>query len=848
MSYLSRGRKAQCQKKNRKYKGHFFQAVFIAGFVCCLSNISAQAQTLRLFDGQGGLARLTVNVLAQDSDGFMYAGTEAGLYVSSGGDFMSLNKPDGTPFSHTTSIAANSDGDLLVASGSELWIRSRDTFEKLQFNGIGKLSLSSLGSDFLVLDGNGPARGGGLWRVHPYSPNSKPKISVFIDSNSDFDKFSENPLLNRSLSALATTGKTVWVICGTALCHYQAGHVDVFDSSKGVPSENWMSLATSKGGKVFGRSATKFVEISESNNVRVEDIPSAVNEYRKIQGDGSFLLLALDGSVLTPGRDALVVRSVDGHWKQMAWPSGFVPQAVALGFIDRENGIWMDSPGRGLMRLAGYPFWETFSADEKPAPENVTSVKRDDLGNLWIAAGNGLFAYEVNKEENSRNRLLFRQNITGLNSFERTADGALWAAEKGKGVVRIDPVTHQVRRIVSPAPTTGSLLLDTAGRMWIGTNQGLIRVEDPLKPISHLPSVFALWGRNVISFCFDQFGRLLVLTDNVLFQQESGGDLFNPRFDVESIDLGVGRAISISSNNEVFLLGSNGKIKKIVLDENNASAVFNDDIENNKFNTIFRDSRSWIWVGGSAGIDVLTPKGWSHFDSGSGLISSRVVANSITEDEDGSIWIGTSEGLMHFVNANLFSPLPELHTKITLVELGGEKIRTNTKFTPEENSDFKIDFIAPTFVGNENIYYKFQLFDVDSVIRQEKNSSFVYKNVNLKNISFQVQAVDTLNHRYASTDVILAHAQGTGLSLSRIIFWCSMTLIPLFVVFGIAYKKIKSARDRKIEFAVRGRTRVMEEMQAQLLHQSKVDVLTGLLNRRAIFDEMGDVVSALSPQ
>ncbi|MCE0744418.1 GGDEF domain-containing protein [Acetobacter sicerae] len=40
---------------------------------------------------------------------------------------------------------------------------------------------------------------------------------------------------------------------------------------------------------------------------------------------------------------------------------------------------------------------------------------------------------------------------------------------------------------------------------------------------------------------------------------------------------------------------------------------------------------------------------------------------------------------------------------------------------------------------------------------------------------------------------------------------------------------------------------MMEEMQTQLLHQSRIDSLTGLLNRRSILDELDELVASLSP-
>nr|WP_242009971.1 ligand-binding sensor domain-containing diguanylate cyclase [Acetobacter conturbans] len=860
--YFSSSRKITFQKNNflclllrlwkhaiSLFKLNCGALLFFSSIIVCLSQ-AATAQTLRLFDGQGGLANLAVNIFAQDSDGFLYVGTETGLFVSSGGDFIRQDKPDGTPFLNITAIVENTDGELLLASGEELWLRRENQFKKIDFLGKGKISLVSSGSDFLILDGNGPIKAGGLWRIHHHAARTAFEVTPLIDTYPDNESLLQNPLLNRRLTGILTVNRAIWFACETALCRYDDGRVEVFDTRKGVPEDSWVAFAKANDGTIFARSLKKLVRISANGIVSVENIPFSTPSYFQNHQNSLFLIVAVDGSVLTPGNESLVSRSAAGYWDEMAWPSGLVPQLVTSGFYDRENGVWMNSPGRGIIRLAGYPFWRTFRSNDEIVPERVSSVRYDNLGNLWVAASNGLFKYEWNEKTQKQKKLLLYVNINNLSSLVRTADGAIWAVEKGKGLVRIDPSTSKIRKIPSPNPTTGALLLDSAGRMWIGTFDGIIRLDDPLKTVPYLPRIMALSGRRINQFCFDQFGRLLVLSNDVLFQQKSGEEIFEPRIDVSNFDIGEGHSMAISPSNDILLLGSKGTIRKILLPDDGEPtvSVLDGSPKDGRITTIFRDMRGWIWLAGSQGIDVLTFKGWAHFDSGSGLASSRIITNSISEDEDGSVWIGTEENLVHFINQDFLSPLPNLHTNIVSAQLGKSNILGKSSFWEVGEQNLHIHFVAPTFVDNGNVRYKYKLVGIDNNYNESSYATANYDDLNIKKIIFQVQAFDLLNNRSSSSAVMSAHSAALGGSGSRIIGWAICSVLAFMIVFACIYKKMVGMRQKKIDMAVRGRTRVMEEMQAQLLHQSRIDGLTGLLNRRTSLDELDSLISSGSPR
>jgi len=61
------------------------------------------------------------------------------------------------------------------------------------------------------------------------------------------------------------------------------------------------------------------------------------------------------------------------------------------------------------------------------------------------------------------------------------------------------------------------------------------------------------------------------------------------------------------------------------------------------------DSRGWVWFGSDRGVDVLRDGKWRHYGQQDGMIWDDCDSDAIYEDTDGSMWIGTSRGLAHFL-------------------------------------------------------------------------------------------------------------------------------------------------------------------------------------------------------
>jgi len=80
-------------------------------------------QVVRSYGLEQGLGNLSVHCLAQDSLGFLWVGTEDGLYRFSGREFLGYGQSDGLPSSTIDQVVATPTGKLWVGTpkGLALW-------------------------------------------------------------------------------------------------------------------------------------------------------------------------------------------------------------------------------------------------------------------------------------------------------------------------------------------------------------------------------------------------------------------------------------------------------------------------------------------------------------------------------------------------------------------------------------------------------------------------------------------------------------------------------------------------------------------------------------------------------
>jgi len=143
---------------------------------------------------------------------------------------------------------------------------------------------------------------------------------------------------------------------------------------------------------------------------------------------------------------------------------------------DASNRLWVGTLGDGLLKLA-----PGARALEKVAAIHAASVHAllvDPARGLWVGSERGILLVDPDTGESRRHWSLPNAGpMRILHRFALTSDGALWIAASD-GLWRLDPDAPAAQRIdASHILSAGTLFVDTAGRLRIGTPDGLYGID-----------------------------------------------------------------------------------------------------------------------------------------------------------------------------------------------------------------------------------------------------------------------------------------------------------------------------------------------------------------------------------
>jgi len=261
--------------------------------------------------------------------------------------------------------------------------------------------------------------------------------------------------------------------------------------------------------------------------------------------------------------------------------------AIHSIFEDREHRIWVG--GSRLLRFDGNEARQ-FELPGAYSQNRVKSILQTSDGTVWVGTVGGL-------ERLDGQRFVAVPGIDGtVRTLRQTSDGTLWIGTIGHGLYTYS--RGELRKVsgngLLPSNTVLSIYEDHADQIWLGTQDGLVR-------LSHTPV------------------RVVPLP---------GGS--DPDFETISWDA-KGTIWAVAS--QVF-----------AIHEDRAEPYVFKAIANIPVRNIFRDRQGTLWIGtDGSGAYHLTAAGPVHYSAPGRLVNNFVRA--FLESRDGSIWIATDEGI-----------------------------------------------------------------------------------------------------------------------------------------------------------------------------------------------------------
>jgi len=597
----------------------------------------AQQYGFRHYGAGDGLENLAILSLAQDGAGYIWAGSEGGLYRYDGTRFRLMAAAEGLP-------CATEVHTLHVAADGALWVNACARF--FRFDGQRFHSITGLSGMSSTTQGMADGVGGrmlvstlsGLYEAIPKGDGS---FSVHPYLGSD--------LARTSTRGIARNGSQLWFGCGRRLCVEVGGSVSSFGPAEGLPDDDWDAIAITADGSVWARSPSRLYRKPPGAARLVQEKPDIASSIYF-----GALMAGRDGSVMVPTDKGLAILR-DGNWSVVDKQRGLRTSITTAVLRDREGSLWVGLIGAGVARWLGYGEWEAWTKAQGLPADLIWNIRRDRKGALWVGTSLGLARLDGPRPIKTWTRKdgLGGDNVRWLGE---TSDGAMWAVMKPGRVARIDPRTDKIRLFGPadglPCETSSRAFIDHLDRLWVATDCGLFRNDQPSS--SHRFSRVdqpasmqrAAWG-----LVEDTQGTMWITSPDGLWRlseghwrhyQKSDGLLSNsPYIPIVAPDGALWLRNRYDAGVERLEFSGDRIIRSTPIVAADASSVQVTDFHG--FDALGR-----FWRGSANGVSVLENGSWSYMSTEDGLIWNDTDGEAFWADADGSVWIGTSGGLAHY--------------------------------------------------------------------------------------------------------------------------------------------------------------------------------------------------------
>ena len=794
--------------------------------VVCLTAAACLAQRYSFRDTTEGLGDLNVNCIAQDRIGYLWVGTENGLYRYDGMQFKQYGASEGIRARTIQNVYVGPDGTLWVGTTSAVYFERQDgSFAEVRPPAPVEGFSLRIGTAFAAMapDQVAMADRSGAFLLRHVEPEQWVAAPMHLEGKAIW-------------SVLSGPGGELWYGCDEDLCRLAGGRTTHLRATLKLPEDEWLHLLRSRDGHIWLRGLAHLGELDPAQNrFTLRELPGHSNAV-------PYLALAEDEQgriVATQGSDFGLWEN--GGWRMVTARNGLSRHDLSALFVDREGSIWMGMVGHGLKRWLGQRRWEAYTTEEGLSNDIVWASVRDANGRLWIgtesgvdylaAGSNTVKAWQAPGMETTRAVSLAEGN-------------GVWVGSAAGSLVRIDENTLSATQW--KVPEVYRVLADGGKRLWVATAGGLFHVD--LQGPDHTPrlvedTAIANPHERFSDLCLDRNHRLWAASDLGLYRLDQSG--------WKRIDPGLAGVnpfiIAADGQGNLWSAGTaTGVMRLRIVGDRvvDAAHITRPPLLSEQVVAITVDHRGWVWLGQDSGLTVFDGRIWRSFTEDDGLIWNDIDANGLTEDKDGSIWIGTSGGISHLIEPAAAQAGPLQAPVFSEVRFGQEKV-VNGALIPWSASPLEISMSALSFRDERHIHMRYRLVGLETEWVETAAKSVRYPQLSPGVYRFEAEAVDA--------------ASGAASPAREISFritpnWRQSQLLPLglsllaglAVVFLVRLRVRRlQAQKRQLEVAVARRTEDLQREKLELLdardqlrHYAEHDGLTGMWNHRIIIDRL----------
>lgn len=588
-------------------------------FVLCRNSL-AQSPAIKFdhFSIADGLPEVSVQFIHQDSQGYIWIGTQNGLlrydgyrpkvYKLRGNNVFTLNA------SMTVNMVEDNNKELwfsTVGNGLFKYNRSKDNFTQFPY--------PNMKGDSILVDEYVTAvdQANNLWAYHTNKTGAYTEIAKFNQKNNKYEFFNRKQKgshyldVGRVYMLLKTKAGQLWIGTDNGLYVYNY-RKDQFIKYKITPNSEDRIRVTSI-----------YEAPSEPGILWLNSIDEASKETRISRFDISRKSLQTYEPAASPGLNRLndtVNAAFEGRNKQL-W---FATMDGLISF-DRQS--------------ATFKKYLPVDTIKDPEKNKLFGMVEDRDGMLWIKSGKGLLSFDPNS---------------------RTFQRFTWNAE--------DPFAISGDYFDKLGPVSDDLMVDNSGILWIGAD------FSGVDKVNQLTSAFTNYSRK--SWLKTNYpggsprqlkpmpdGYIWFSTRNGYYKWLPGTNNFKTIYKASNM-LRSNSAFDVDSAGVMYFSAENGfsvlDTKRNKLKHYSSIPGDTNSVSSNRITRILQDHTGIVWIGtedhGICTFDPATHKFKRYpYIVNNAMIRTHgplddLTVNCLYEDQSGTVWVGTNYGGLNRFN------------------------------------------------------------------------------------------------------------------------------------------------------------------------------------------------------
>ncbi|MEZ0208033.1 diguanylate cyclase [Ideonella sp.] len=807
----------------------------------------AQALPLQYMQSASGLDNLVVTALAQDDKGRLWIGTENGLYLHDGSRIARAD-PEALPLAdrQITALMPATQGGLWVGTTEALWLRRDGGFTQVTDQAgrplpvaLGQTLALTTAGDLLVLSK------GQLKRVPavPAASAAATWTPASLQAVPALPPEAQAKLTSLVLqSILVDREDSLWMGCGKALCRWQQGRLAQWTEKQGLPQTLWRSLLQARDGSIWARAPERVMQLPAGGQqfearTPAELRPGTLHPQMPMAEDGLGRILTLE--------DGGLLRWDGSRWQRFGRSNGLeAAGGVHAILVDRDREVWLGTAGRGLARWSGYDHWSNWTMGQGLPDPEVWRFMRDSRGRFWLGTGSGVAQTSGGAGTTAPLQVHPTAGTAHqVGSVVEDAQHQLWMATFQGEVLRRDERSGRWRRAVAGLPVIYQLLPRPDGTLWAATDGGLydIRPDGTGQAVARrIEAERSATGRDaaILNMCQDDAGRLWLATSAGLLLQLPGQGFTRPRVQGLPSATTAVWPLACGKHQRVYFATRDGGLWRMAPDAAggwHAERVRAQALGRRNIQSLLEDRRGWLWVASDGGLLVTDGERWRRFDPSEGLVWGDCNQNALYEDEDGDIWVGTSQGASRISQPEQLLGQANLALDIASIRRAQETPDPALPWQANwSEQPLAIHWRVPVFANREGLRVWYRLRGQSDEWTVTSNQEVGFAALPEGDYSFEAWA-ENLDLGQRSATVSFSFQILPPWWRSQ---WARLGYAALIACLVMAAHRWRVGRlmhrQTELKRLVHERTQALEASHEQMRQLALTDGLTGALNRRAI--------------